>query len=431
MIGAIARAHGDHPFLCGRLRSYQRTALDDIAACGTPACGFHAQACDHCPSTRLVPNTCGHRSCPHCQGGSRAAWVEARERELLPGIGFFHVVFTVPPAIARLAMIWPVVVLGALLRASADALLLLCRDPRHLGAEVGLVEVLHTWTRDLRWHPHVHQIVTAGGWDSRNGCWVDARRHGPARTAFLLPVAVLREAFQQRLVALLLEAYERGAFDSDERPAFPELASLADFRRHLGAITRKRFCIRIEPPFAGAETLLKYLGAYVNRVALRPERIQTHDPAANGGAGQVTWTWASNADPKRQQTRTQTGVDFLATFARHILPPRLVRIRFRGLWCTAHRATKLEQARAWLLLHRPAPPPPPPQPPPDPSLALTTDASAKGVTEKDRCPVCGVGTYRRIPGPCPRPNRAERRRILDQIRDDERAQAPHEDRATA
>jgi hypothetical protein len=357
--------------------------------------------------------------------------VEDRKQELLPGIGFFHVIFTVPPAIARLAAAWPVVVLGALLRASADALLLLCRDPRHLGAEVGLVEVLHTWTRDLRWHPHVHQIVTAGGWDSRNGCWVDARRHGPARTAFLLPVDVLRKAFQHRLVALLLAAYEHGAFDCDERRAFPELASLADFRRHLGTIARKRFCIRIEPPFAGPETLLKYLGSYVNRVALRPERILSHDPDANGGAGQVIWTWAANADPTRQRTSIQTGVEFLATFARHILPPRLVRIRFRGLWCTAHRATKLERARAWLLLHRPAPPPSPPQDPPDPTSSSTADVARDAVTEKDRCPVCGVGIYRRIPGPCPRPDRTDRRRILAHIRHEERAQAPHEDRATA
>lgn len=429
MIGAIARAHGDDPGLVARLSAHANAAFDDFAACGTPACGLHHERCDHCGSHRLAPNTCGNRSCPHCQGAARADWVAAREREMLPGIGCYHAVFTVPPEIGRIARFWPVVVLGAMLRASADVIITLCHDPTWLGAEVGLVEVLHTWTRDLRWHPHVHQIVTAGGWDAEAQRWVPARRHGPAQRAFLLPLPVLRKAYQARLVALLITAYEDGAFDTGPWQVFPELASLADFRRHLGAQARKRWCIRIEPPFSSPQCLLKYLGAYVNRVALSPQRIIAHDPAANDGAGSVTWTYVTNAEPGRVHTRVQTGVEFLAAFAQHILPPRMVRIRFRGLWCTAHRRSKLDCARAWLLANQP--PPPEPSSSPGPSTPTpATDAPAP-VDAQRRCPICGIGTFQRLPGPCPRPSRQERRRLLTEIRHQERAVSPVEGHAPA
>jgi len=425
VIGAIARAHGDAGSLVSRLQPYQRRALDDIAACATPACGMHTEICSACGDTRLAPNTCGNRACPHCQGADRAAWVAERSRELLPGVGFFHAVFTVPPAIRRLAQVFPRVVLDALLRASADAVLTLCRDPDRLGAEVGLVEVLHTWTRDLRWHPHVHQIVTAGGWDGARHCWVAATRQGVSARPFLLPLPVLRAAYQRRFMHLLLDAYEHGHFG--DTIACPELASLPIFRRHLAALVRGQWCIRIEPPFGSPEILLKYLGAYINRVAISPRRITAHDPAANAGAGSVTWTYATNADPDRTQIRVATGIDFLAAFAQHILPPRLVRIRFRGLWCTAHRRTKLDCARAWLLAQQPQASPEPATPPPSPSATELPPEP----DPRRRCSTCGLGSYQRLPGTCPRPNRRERGQLLTAIRAQERTAAAVEGHAIA
>ena len=426
MIGAIARAHGDASDLVARLQPYQRRALDDIAACATPACGMHTEICDACGDARLAPNTCGNRACPHCQGADRAAWVADRARELLPRIGFFHAVFTVPPAISHLARAFPRVVLDALLRASADAVLALCRDADRLGAEVGLIEVLHSWTRDLRWMPHVHQIVTAGGWDDLNHRWVAAKRQGVSQRPFLLPLPVLRAAYQRRFMRCLLDAYEHGGFD-DAAATFPELASLPAFRRHLAALARGQWCIRIEPPFGSPEVLLKYLGAYINRVAISPRRIVAHDPAANAGAGSVTWTYATNAEPDQIRTRVVTGTAFLAAFAQHILPPRLVRIRFRGLWCTAHRRTKLDRARAWLLAQPvSAPPDPPDPPPPTPAPEQPPEPDPRR-----RCSTCGLGSYQRLPGPCPRPSRQERRHLLMEIRTQERAATPVEGHATA
>ena len=407
MIRDIALAHGDDPTLRSGLRPDQVRALEAIAACGTAAMGFHEEACDACDHRRLVPNTCGNRSCPHCQGRVRVAWVEARTDELLP-VGYFHVVLTLPPDLRALAAAFPRVVLGALMQAAPAVIDALCRTPRHLGGAVGQLVVLHTWKRDLGWHPHVHLIVTAGGWDAARHRWIPAKRYGPAQTLFLLPVDVLRVVFQRRLRTLLLQAYRQGRFA--DGPAVPELASLAAFAARLDDSIRQRWVLRIEPPFGGPVQVLKYLGAYVGRVAISPRRVLAHDPQA----GTVTYTWTTNAEPDRPQQATIPAVEFLRRFAQHILPPRFQRIRFRGLWATAHRATTLHRIQRHLnALPPPGQPsvPPTPPPPPDPRSA---------------CPCCGRGRYQRLPGPCPRPPARERRRTLQAIRLERRTQAPPE-----
>jgi hypothetical protein len=400
MIGTLLREHLDlldQPQMHLALRPHQRQTLLDIAACGTEACGLHWQACDHCGDKRIVANTCGNRSCPHCQAGERRAWVAARESELLP-CGYFHAVLTLPGDLRGLARAFPLVV-DVLLRAAADAIHHLAVQPNHLGAEVGSVSVLHTWTRDLRWHPHVHLIVTAGGLRA-DGTWVWAKRQGRERRPFLLPVAALRVAFQRRLMRLLLEAHEHGDFQQGPLQAFPMLASRASLRTALGRMATKKWCIRIEPPFGSPQVLLRYLGRYINRVALAPQRILDYDREAQT----VTIGWTKNDAGRSEHTMTLTIGEFITRFAQHILPQRFVRIRFRGLWATAHRRTKLERAREILRQQQPA------------STLVTNDAPASlhpEATKDDprRCPVCGIGTYRRLPGG-DRPHRAERHRRL-------------------
>jgi hypothetical protein len=392
MIRDLLLAHGDDPALTG-LRLDQRHALESIASCGTIAAGVHREICDHCGDRRVVPNTCGHRGCPHCQARERAAWVEARTEELLP-CGYFHVVLTLPPELRLLAAAFPTVVLGAMMRAASDVIHRLGCDPRFLGAEVGQLAILHTWTRDLRWHPHVHVIVTAGGWDAKRQRWTDARIHGRQRRPFLFPVQVLRTAFQRRLRSLLLRAHRAGAFG--DGAGRPELANVSALAQLLTKTMRRPWVIRIEPPFGGPRQLLKYLGAYVNRTAVSPKRV-SYDPIART----ATLTWSSNAQPNRTQTTTLSAVEFIQRFAQHILPPRFQRIRFRGLWSTAHRATKLEVARV-ALKPRPKPDPAPSADQPEP--------------RRDRCAACSIGHYQRVPGFCARPPRRERRRLLALIR---------------
>jgi hypothetical protein len=405
VIGTIIRDHllsVDQPQLRLALTPHQRQTLLDIAACGTEACGLHRQRCDHCGDERMVANTCGNRSCPHCQAGERRAWVAAREAELLP-CGYFHAVLTLPSELRGLARAFPLV-LDLLLQAAPDAIHHLAAQPNHLGAEVGSVGVLHTWTRDLRWHPHAHLIVTGGGLRA-DGTWAWAKRQGRERRPFLLPVAALRVALQRRLMRLLLDAYDRGDFQLGPVEAFPMLASRAAFRAALGRMAQKTWCIRIEPPFGSPQVLLRYLGRYINRVALAPQRIIGYDRET----GTVTIAWTKNDDARTPQTLTLSVGEFITLFAQHILPQRFVRIRFRGLWATAHRRTKLERAREILRQLQPACTAAHPDASAPPAHAL----AATHVDDPRRCPVCGIGTYHRLPGGH-RSRQAERhRRIRD------------------
>ena len=412
MIRDIALDHADDPALRRHLRPHQIRILERIATCGTPAAGMHRDACDACGDVRLRPNTCGSRSCPHCQGRARADWVDDRMAELLP-CGYFHVVLTLPPILRALAMAFPRIVLGALMTAAGEAIDYLCQKPVFLGATVGQLAILHTWRRDLGIHPHVHVLATDGGWDARRQTWVDARRYGPADTPFLLPVDVLLAAFQRRLRRLLLRAYARGDFADGPHEAFPMLATTATFTGVLNRMCATRGVARIEPPFGGPAQLLKYLGAYVNRVAIGPRRVTAYDPAT----GLVTYTWATNAAPDVTCTVTIPAADFLVRFAQHILPPGFQRIRFRGLWCTAHRTTKLRVAQQWFAANRTTAPPPP-----------TPPASAERPLAEDpcRCSTCGLGRWRLVPGTWQRPTVAERRRLLEQLRQLRRPQTPVE-----
>lgn len=412
MIRDIALDHADDPALRRHLRPHQIRILERIATCGTPAAGMHRDACDACGDVRMQPNTCGSRSCPHCQGRARADWVDDRMAELLP-CGYFHVVLTLPPVLRGLAMAFPGIVLSALMTAAGDAIDYLCRKPAFLGATVGQLAILHTWRRDLGIHPHVHVLATDGGWDAGRQTWVDARRYGPAETPFLLPVDVLLAAFQRRLRRLLLRAYAHGDFADGPHEAFPMLATTATFTGVLNRMCAIRGVARIEPPFGGPAQLLKYLGAYVNRVAIGPRRVTAYDPAT----GLVTYTWSTNAAPDVTCTATLPAVDFLVRFAQHILPPGFQRIRFRGLWCTAHRATKLRVAQAWFAANRTTAPHSP-----------TPPASAERPLAGDpcRCSTCGLGRWRLVPGTWQRPTPAERRRLLEQLRQLRRTQTPVE-----
>ena len=416
MIRDIALDYGNDSDLRARLRPYQSRTLEAIATCGTPAAGMHAEICDHCGEHRFRPNTCANRCCPHCQGRSRADWVEARTAELLP-CGYFHAVLTLLPDLRRLAAAFPQVVLNCLIQAAGDAIDFLCRKPDFLGAVVGQLLVLHTWKRDLGWHPHVHIIVTAGGWDAEHACWVPAQRHGSQRKPFLIPAEVLKAAFQFRMRRLLLNAYQKGKFLDGPHEAFPELATTATWTGAVNRLGERPWVVHIEPPFGTPQQLLKYLGAYVNRVAISPSRITAYDPKT----GMVTCTWKTNREPLIPRSDTIPAVEFLQRFAQHILPASFHRIRFRGIWCTAHRATQLAVIQQWFADRRTTPPAEPHPAPP------TVPPEAPGpVDDPMLCTSCNVGHFHLVPGTWQRPPPKDRRRLLMELRADRRHQTPVE-----
>lgn len=334
--------------------------LRAIARCRTAALGGHIDECTRCGHRATISyNSCRNRHCPKCQTGARERWIAARRRELLP-TPYVHVVFTLPPQLASLALQNKKVIYGLLLRASAETLLEVARNRAHLGADIGFFSVLHTWNQKLQLHPHVHCVVPAGGL-SRDHAWI--RSH----PRFFLPIAVLRRVFRGKFVAGLKSAFERGQLH-----LAGELAPLTHpqaFAAWLRPLFRKDWIVYSKPPFGGPEYVLQYLGRYTHRVAISNHRLVSVND------GQVTFRWRDSADHNRQKLMTLARDEFLRRFLLHLFPKAFVRIRHFGFLANRRRATLLPLCFA--ALHAL-----PPQ-------AQSEAATAPTAQPLWRCPNCG------------------------------------------
>jgi hypothetical protein len=224
------------------LSSEQRRALNDLVRCRTAALGGHVEMCDQCGHQRIAYNSCRNRHCPKCQGPAAAQWLDARASELLP-VEYFHVVFTLPDVIGPIALQNPQVVYGVLLRAAAETLLQIAADPKHLGAEIGILAVLHTWGQNLQHHPHVHCVVPGGGLSPDGSSWISCR------PGFFLPVRILSRVFRGKFLAMLRNAFDRGRLSFYGR--LSGLAEPCKFQRRLKASARTDWVVYAKPPFRG------------------------------------------------------------------------------------------------------------------------------------------------------------------------------------
>ena len=359
----------------------QRKVLAALAACRTAAMGGHVQRCTACGTQTPLYNSCGNRHCPKCQAGDRAAWLEARRQELLP-VEYFHTVFTVPHELAPVAAAHPTVFYNLLFRAVRETLLQVAATPRHLGAKIGGLMVLHTWGQTLVLHPHVHVIVPGGGLSPDGTRWI------PCKPGFFLPVRVLSRLFRGKLLAFLRQVYDRGKLSWTEG-----LAALADpqqFARFLAPLYQKEWAVYAKPPHNGAEQSLKYLARYTYRVAISNERLELLED------GQVTFRYKDYAHGHRLRRMTLTAQEFLRRFTQHVLPRGFVRIRSFGLLANRGRDEQLAHCRQLLGSTEPQPAPSPAKP---------TDSSA-GEDEKSRCPFCGQSALQVI-ARTPRPRLSE------------------------
>jgi hypothetical protein len=298
-----------------------------IARCRTAALGGHIDECTRCGHRATISyNSCRNRHCPKCQTGARERWIQARRSELLPS-PYVHVVFTLPSQLAALALQNKKIVYGLLLRASAETLLEVARNPTHLGAEIGFFSVLHTWNQKLQIHPHVHCVVPAGGLSLDHTRWI--RSH----PRFFLPIPVLRKVFRGKFVAALKLAFQRGQLHLSG-----DLASLAQpkfFAAWLRPLFRKNWIVYSKPPFGGPEYVLHYLGRYTHRVAISNHRL------VSLADGQVTFRWRDSADHNQQKLMTLSLDEFLRRFLLHLLPKGFVRIRHFGFLANRSRSTLL------------------------------------------------------------------------------------------
>lgn len=366
----IFRRHGEAYGAERALVPSQRKVLRNLAACRTAALGGHLEVCDHCGFERPAYNSCRDRHCPSCQAAAAHVWLDQRLVRVLP-THHFHVVFTLPEELRPVALRNGAVVYDILLRAAAEVLDVLGRQ--RLGAQLGVTSVLHTWTRAMLYHPHVHCVVTGGGLALDGSRWV------PTPRRFLLPVAVLRKLFRGIVRHRLRAAFDAGKLDLGG--ACIEHAEPRAFARLLRSIHRKRWVVYSKPPFAGAEAVFRYLGRYTHRVAISDHRLVAVTDDA------VTF------ETKHGQRTTVEPTEFIRRFLLHVLPAGFHKIRHTGVYAATNVHRRLARAHA-LLGSAPKREPPSAPEPADEELAKRRE---------DRiCPCCGVGVLIRITIPRPR-----------------------------
>src|ERR1700674_3658711 len=320
------------------LSRHQRKALRDIRDCRTAALGGHLQQCDRCGHRVILYNSCRNRHCPKCQAMARAKWLAQRQADLLP-VPYFHVVFTLPQQIGRLALQNANPIYTILFRAASRTLLETAADPRLLGASIGFLAVLHTWGQHLHLHPHLHCVVPGGGISPDGSRWI------ACRTSFFLPVRVLSRLFRKKFLRSLRAAFRRGVLHLSG-----ELHSLAEptaFQALCQETARDEWVVYAKPPFGGPQRVLKYLARYTHRVAISNHRLRSLEN------GHVSFEWKDYAPHSRTKTMTLEAAEFIRRFLLHVLPSGLVRIRQFGFLANRVRQHKLEQCRTLLAVCQP------------------------------------------------------------------------------
>ena len=358
----------------GHISLSQLKVMSAIEACRTEALGGHVAACTTCSHQHIAYNSCKNRHCPKCQGPAARDWMAARAEDLLP-VEYFHVVFTLPAEIARIALWNKRAVYSLLFRASAETVMTIAADPKRLGARIGMTSVLHTWGSALTHHPHIHMIVPGGGLSP------DGRRWVASKPGFFLHVRVLARLFRRLFVEGLMALHRAG-----QLAFFGDLTKLADaeaFAAYLAPLRKTEWVVYAKPPFGGPEQVLAYLSRYTHRVAISNSRLVSVD------AGTVAFRWKDYRikSGERQKVMRLPTEEFIRRFLMHVLPDGFHRIRHYGLLASAQRKVNIAKVRVLIGASKPEQEPPPEDDP----LPLTL---------REPCPCCGgsmriIETFRR------------------------------------
>ena len=352
----------------GHVSLDQLKVMSAIERCRTAALGGHVERCDNekCGYTQIAYNSCRNRHCPKCQGAAAREWLAEREAELLP-VPYFHVVFSLPAKIADIAYQNKAAIYDILFKASAETMITIAADPKHLGARIGLLSVLHSWGSALNHHPHVHMIVPGGGISLDGARWV------ACRPDFLLYVGVLSRLFRRLVLEKLTAAHSAGELQFFSRHA--ALANTRAFAAYLAPLRNSKWVVYCKRSFAGPEQVLRYLARYTHRVAISNRRLLSLDDKG------VTFKWKDYRleGRERYQVMTLTTHEFIRRFLMHVLPAGFHRIRYYGLLASGKRADNVARARELLTL---------PIIPVDAIKAANSNAD-QPQTPEHRCPCCG------------------------------------------
>ena len=292
-VADIFRGHGPawRKAHAGHVSLDQLKVMSAIENCRTAVLGGHVARCEDCAYTTIAYNSCRNRHCPKCQGAAAKDWLAAREADLLP-VPYYHVVFTLPAAIADIAYQSKAVIYDLLFKASAETLTTIAADPKHLGARVGITSVLHTWGSAMTHHPHVHMIVPGGGIS------LDGERWVACRPGFFLPVRVLSRLFRRLFLEKLIAVHNAGHLKF-----FGDHAALADaqaFAAYLAPLRRAEWVVYAKRPFGGPQAVLAYLSRYTHRVAIANRRLIAADEH------NVTFRWKDYRAEGRDRQKLMT-----------------------------------------------------------------------------------------------------------------------------
>jgi hypothetical protein len=342
-VADILRDHGPawRKAHAGHVSLEQLKVMSAIERCRTAELGGHVARCADCTYTTIAYNSCRNRHCPKCQGAAAKDWLADREADLLP-VPYYHVVFTLPEAVADIAYQNKRVVYDLLFKASAETMLTIAADPKHLGGRIGITSVLHTWGSAMTYHPHVHMIVPGGGISPDGERWVSCR------AGFFLPVRVLSRLFRRLLLEKLIAAHQAGrlSFFGDHAP----LAACKAFAAYLRPLRKVDWVVYSKRPFGGPEAVLAYLSRYTHRVAIANSRLIACDERG------VTFKWKDYRIEGRDRYKqmTLTTDEFIRRFLIHVLPKGLHRIRHYGLFAKSACADNVARARALLAVAKSA-----------------------------------------------------------------------------
>lgn len=376
-VAHVLRAHAREYLAArgGRASLTEQRALAQLAACRTSALGGHSWFCDACGEVQVAYNSCRNRHCPTCGGPARARWLDRLREDILP-VPYFHLVFTLPHELSPLALANRRAIYRLLFQTAWQALRALAADPRHLGAKIGALLVLHTWGQNLEHHPHLHCVLPGGGLSHDRKRWIPSRS-----PTYFLPVKALSRLFRGKFLSALKRLHRKGNLRMEDQLGW--LAHPQSFDQWLTRLYHKDWVVYAQPPVSsrqGPLAVLKYLARYVAGAAISDQRLMSH------ADGKVAFRAKNYRKGRQAQTLTLPGVEFVRRFLLHVLPRGLVRIRYYGLFANTQRNTLLPRCRELLGLAA--------APAKDESLSAATDggqesASAEGTPRP--CPACGRG----------------------------------------
>jgi hypothetical protein len=361
-VADIFRSHGPawRQTHAGHVSLQQLKVMSAIERCRTAALGGHVARCEDCAYTSIAYNSCRNRHCPKCQGAAAKQWLADREAELLP-VPYYHVVFTLPARIADIAYHNRAVVYDLLFKVSAETMMTIAADPKHLGARIGITSVLHTWGSAMTHHPHVHMIVPGGGISPDSQRWVSCR------PGFFLPVRVLSRLFRRLFLERLAALHQGGrlSFFGDDI----YLADAQSFTAFLAPLRKAEWVVYAKRPFGGPEAVLAYLSRYTHRVAIANSRL------IGCGERGVTFKWKDYRIEGRDRYKQMTLAtdEFIRRFLIHVLPKGLHRIRHYGLFAKGSCAANVARVRELLAV----------------TNSHSEPASAAADSSKPTCPCCG------------------------------------------